>query len=458
MAHRISRRCWTQWLGRGLAALGCWAALAPSGARAVTHALAPSLIPEALSESVPTAFAPADFSVEDFALDWKGGRAPEGTRARLIPNSLQWVRVADVLVIPRARLELVADAGATGRATTGGYSQALAGGKLELPVALLSGEANPVEVAVESAGRRETAVLLVRFAPRPQHAQAPRAFVDPSCSRFGVSAAFPREAGPGHWAYLGCRLVSVEGEDRRLPSLELFALWDGVGQSARVGGAETAAASVSVWPLRLRTQPGHAQLEAAGHELRIGYRLPQTYHYAFLGAGIGPYTYQFNGFGETENRTIPLLTLYGSYFITETTRLVAFDATAFTEQFYTDFGVYVSTESLKILDRRVTMNLMLGMHVIGFRSRGQYYMKPGAPQGIELIATDVFKRAHNLTLGGFVYPEINGKEYYNVWVRWGSGALFGELNYISWKEIVNDRGFFSRAFGITVGMPLARFL
>lgn len=56
-----------------------------------------------LSESVPTAFPPDDMSEDDFSLSWEGPRI-EGVQFSLEKGSIQWARINEVLVLPRARL------------------------------------------------------------------------------------------------------------------------------------------------------------------------------------------------------------------------------------------------------------------------------------------------------------------------------------------------------------------
>ena len=153
-----------------------------------------------------------------------------------------------------------------------------------------------------------------------------------------------------------------------------------------------------------------------------------------------------------------MLTLYGSYFITESLRLVSFGAMTLDSHLTTDLGVYINTEYLKFLDRRVVINLLLGAHAIGFSTLGQYYLRIGVPQGVEILFFDFLKKGYNLNTGFFIYPLISGVSYYNVWLRWGSGSLFGEFNYISWDQPVNDQAFHSDSAGISVGIPIARFL
>src|SRR4051812_40379634 len=80
---------------------------------AVTQPLPPSLAFEALSETMPTAVEPAAYSAEDFTLEWDGPAIP-GVSAGLQARSLEWVRVQDVLVMPRARVRLYAERAAKG--------------------------------------------------------------------------------------------------------------------------------------------------------------------------------------------------------------------------------------------------------------------------------------------------------------------------------------------------------
>jgi hypothetical protein len=335
----------------------------------------------------------------------------------------------------------------TGRVLNAGFSQnfaPLGGGspaddslaRAELPIALISGDRNPVEISYLRHGAPVTARLWVQFKPRPG-LREDRVFYDASCSRFGVHAEGTAQTSHARgWAYIGCRVAEVQGAEHRTSSLEAWVYWDGVGQELLVGGVPTAASSVSVWPLRLRSEPGHVQLAVpgGGDEMKIRYSTPDNFHRGFLGVG-----------------------LYGSYFITETLRVVSFDATTLDSHLTTDVGIYLNTEYVHFYDRRIVINLLLGAHAIGFSSQGQYYFQFGAPQGVEVLFIDFIKKAHTLNAGFFVYPLINGRSYYNLWLRWGSGRLFGEFNYISWDEIANGQSIHSDSAGVSVGMPMARF-
>jgi hypothetical protein len=429
----------------------------------VIEPLPSSLAFEALSETMPTAIAPAEFSAEDFALEWDGPPLP-GVEVRLQARSLEWVRVQDVLVLPRARADFH-----IARATKGSVSQAsfsqpfvsdgASGLTAELPVALLSGEGGEIKIEIDGA----TAKLRVNFHPREGTVRGPTE-IDPSCSRYGVTAVqkVPLEGksiAQADWIYIGCRLVGSESNEHRTASLEVFVLWDGVGNSIQVEGLETPEASASVWLLRMRSKPGKVRLRGKLREIEVSYAIPENLHRGGLSAGIGPYSYFYQSDNELAKGTTAMLTLYGSYQLYDQIRAVAFDATMFNFQMISDFGLYISAEQFRTFDRRVALNLMLGAHVIGFRTNDDYLVIFGAPQGIELTISDFLGKNRNLGAGAFIYPSIGGKAYYNTWLRWGSPSFFGELNYISWEENREDRGrFYSQSVGVSIGFPLARFL
>jgi hypothetical protein len=464
----LKRRC--------LALVGALVAGASCAGSRASHAyvtsLPPSLAHDVLSETVPTAFAPFDLSTSDYGIEWVGS-APEGLKLELLADTIQWVRIADVLALPRARLRVRLEHAEAARVSNAGFSQALVDapdGALtaEIPVALMSGDRNRIEVAFKRGGRDVVAQARLQFKPGPKlQAQEDRVFYDPSCSRFGVRAEGTAQSSKAKgWAYVGCRIAEVQGAEHRTSSLEAWVYWDGIGQEILVGGVPTPSTSASVWPLRLRADPGRVQLAVPGgprggvqDEMVLSYSTPERYYRGSVGVGIGPYWDRFYGNGESISTPALVVTLYGSYFITEGLRLVAFDATTLDSHLTTDFGVYLNTEYARFLDRRIVINLLLGVHAIGFISQGSYRARFGAPQGAEAHIIDFLGKGKNLSSGIFLYPPINGRSYYNAWLRWGSPRFFWELNYISWDEILDGQAFHSTSAGVCVGFPLpfARF-
>ncbi len=407
------------------------------------------LAQSALSETLPTAFAPYSILLDWFSLERVGGGPADlaGIQLDWVPGSLEWVRVNDVLVVPRARLRVRVASGARLEVEHAGFTQS-GSSELLLPVALLSGERaeNSLRLRIkEASGKTREGVFAIRFRAPPAAASG-LIGTDASCSRFELAIVPENPARYTGWIYAGCRLVEVKDLDGSAASLEIHLLWDGVP------GA-TALRLIKAGP-----ESGETVVAAGSERVRVSYRLPTRLHHAYLGAGIGPYHVHFDGGDDSTEGLTAMLTLYSAYAFTETMRVVAFDALTFNQYLPTDLGFYFSSEQVRTIDRRLSINLMLGVHFTGFRSRGQYFLLPGAPQGLEVIGYDILKRNHNLVVGAFVYPEIGGKEYYNFWLRWGPPGLFGEFNFISWKEKVNEVPFQSRSIGVSVGFPLARFL
>ena len=427
-------------------------------------ALTRPLSEETLSESVPTAFAPGPFEIADFDLEWSGDQGS----VKLDQGSLQWVRVNEILVLPRARLILDVENLESGQLSHSGFHQSIevkAGhGHAEIPVALISGDKNPIAVTLVRAGKVTLSEIRIRFHPKGRAknlTQKERIFFDSTCSPFQVSGqvSHPESHPESHndnWMYVGCRQVRALKEDSQTSSLELFVFWDNVGQSISLDGVVTPSQPESVWQLRLRSDPGKVVLKSKDHEVTLTYHAAKILHNAFVGLGIGPHSFEFQGDGNQGSSIVPLVTLYSSYFITETIRFVGFGARTLNPRQFTNVGAYLYFESNRFFDRRGVINFLVGVHGLGFRAADEFYLVNTFPQGVELVYTDAFVRGKSLKLGAFVYPLIAGNSYYNLWLRWG-GSIFGELHYFAARTQPTSTVYTAESFGVSVGFPLATF-
>ncbi len=427
-------------------------------ASALQHSLPPSLSEEVLTESVPFVFAPNDFEASDFEVQWLGAPIP-GVEISLGKESLQWVRTIDFLLLPRGRLLVKANDIEGGKVFNKGFTQAFAlkarEGFAELPVALISGEKNPIHILIKRSQKDFAGTVVIRFRPQ-KNSSEPLVFTDHSCSPFKVKL-MSGSLAPNQWVNIGCRLVYVYGQEHRTSSLEMFVYWDNFSEKVLVDGVETEPTSTSLWALRLRSSPGEVVLKSGNSEIKLQYRIAEKLHYSNWGMGIGPYLYTFESEDKnTHDTLVPYLTFYQSFFITEAMRVVGFGAMPVHSAFYSDLGIYLNSEYLKILDQRLLINIMLGAHVIGFKTLGETHFILGGPQGIEMTFRDFFKKSYNFSLGAFIYPPSSGKLYYNAWVRLGSSGFFGEFNYIAWQEVLPQGRIYSRSIGLSVGFPLFR--
>ena len=414
-----------------------------------------------LEEGAPGAGAPSDLSPRDFEVRWVGEPLP-GVTVTLEAGRLQWLRVGGVVKVPRSRLVVTAEGAGGGTVL---YAERLhplvahpGGHRAAIPVLLLGGEAHAVELRVRRG--EETRVGRVELAFAPRDGAGPGLRVDRSCSPYALEV----KGAPltGAWGYVGCRLQTLEGAEERTTSLELALLLDGAGGQVQLGGVETPATSPSLWVLRL--PPGVGALTVGlpgGASVRLEYKAPVFPRRAFVGVGVGPYAYSYRAPGIRETTGSPVVTLYGSYGLSQRARLVSFALLAPAEHPVGDLGLYLRRESFSLFDQRAQIAVFLGGHLGVFEHAGKLQPRLGLPQGAEFIWNDVGVRGAQVLGGGLLFP---GKErtYYNLWLRWGRAGGFLELNFLLLREPLGKDGaeghVTMRTFGLAAGVPLATFL
>jgi hypothetical protein len=428
-----------------------------------THELPRSLVAAALSELKPSAFAPLDLAVEDYAvarLDASPDASLDSTgaaRVGLVAGSLQWVRVADVVLVPRAVLRVSAPGISAGQVRYGTFVHPFViddrGGRVDVPVALLTASQHVV-IETLRAGVARIERFGLRFTPRPE--RRGRVVFDSSCSPSGLRplhGAIP----PNSLLYVGCRQVRTQYGDRGSASLELYAVWTGV-EDVHVEGVATEPLADALYAVRVAPKPGFVRLGSGAHTLVLGYTAAEHMPAAFLGAGLGPYAFHYEDAGVTGDAWLPVLTLYAGYAFAPDTRIVYFNAITPDVRGSIDQGLYLWLEQARFLDERMSFNLLLGGNVLVYRHAGKTRGRLSAPQGFELVARDVLTRNVNLIAGAFLYPELEGRSYYNLWLRLGTRQFFGEINYIEWQEPHDDSITRSRVIGVSFGTPVLRFL
>lgn len=378
--------------------------------------------------------------------------------ARLEPNSLDWVRSGRLLAVPRAVLIVTAPSAKSGLVTYAGvtHPMTIVEGKAraEVPVALLSGGALPIRVRTVGP-HAQSAVFAVRFAPRPE--QHGRVVFDSTCSPYGLrvrAGALPADS----WLQVGCRLLHTARDDYQGATLELIMLWDHTDGPVSINGVDSEPTKDAFFTYRTGAQPGHLRLGARGAEIVLEYRIPERLHDGFLGVGLGPYYYALEDNLVDFETAAPMLTLYAGYSLNPTARIVYFNATLINRHGYSDQGLYIWFEQARMFDQRLALNFLLGANVLIYERDNAAFARFSVPQGFELVFRDFLRRSYNLTGGAFIYPKIFGRSYYNLWLRWGTPALFGEINYIDWHEPPNDAPSQSRSLGFTFGTTLLKFL
>ncbi|MBU6375312.1 MAG: hypothetical protein KGQ59_04910 [Bdellovibrionales bacterium] len=430
-----------------------------SRAGALEFVLPERIDEELISEAVPTAFEVAPFLEADFEIGWKKS-APPGVRLEIVPGSLTWVRVSRYLVLPRARVRIELPVETLAQVRIGRSIQAVTPEAPEVPVSLFSAEH---ELLLVERGKASTYSFHFRYSPKKQISGS-RVFVDVSCSPQNVKIVGGESLPANQWVYLGCRMIRSTSHSKLVPQLELIVAWSGISGSPSVISGEAQVSSrtskASLMSVLLSADKPSVQLhEPEGGSFEIQASLPKKLNRGSFGVGLGPYAYFLDISGdEGVSQAAALATLYGAYSLSENSRIIFFDAFPVHRRWYNDFGLYFDNESSRALDERLSVNLLLGFHWIAFRSPSGPQYRLGVPQGFEMLLRDAFGKRKNMSLGGFFFPLIDGKSYYNAWARVGTKQLFIEANYLSWTErLGNDGRAHARNFGICIGGPLFFF-
>jgi hypothetical protein len=415
---------------------------------------------ELLDDVFPTSVAPVSLSEADFEVIG-AEKLPSGARVSLEAGSIQWSRIENRLVLPRVRVRVELPGVEGGRATAWDRSTPFQreangtwSGEFLLPLVSGTGSRFMVSWTKPGADSVSQTLTLARRSDRTE-----RFAVDTSCSSSHLSfrARSGANAGRGAWVGADCRWIREKREGRDLAALDLWLFWDGEDDFLRVNGVKVPAVAPSVFRLELRPESAPLIVTTReGETYEITYAVPPEMSLGFVGLGLGPYLYRLSGEGTEVSSTAAVITIYGSYQLGESVRLTAFNATTVHRNFSTDTGLYVKTDSFRFFDQRIAVYLMFGANVVGFNFDSGTRFRGGAPQGFEAVVRDFIKPNHSLTAGAFVYPPIDGKSYYNAWLRFGSPKFFGELNYIAIRNRFDDRPVYTRSAGISVGFPFAR--
>jgi len=333
-----------------------------------------------------------DLAPEDFYV--------EGSDAKWIPGSMQWVRVGngkdeDGILIPRARMK---------------------NNETETEVALTQTD-NPIKV---------------RFKPRANLKN--HFYFDSSCSPFDLRA---NNVNLSHsWVMVACHRLNNTGTLGTKPVILTTVIFEGEDR-----GQYTQVNLDSDHPKKTFTNGSDSvEIEAS---------VAPVFHHLGLSLGIGPYS--------NRNEEKAFATLYASYFLNDALKMAAFGAMPIRANPEMDLGLYLVLEQFRGVDERISLNFLLGAHMLSYvSSNGVRTNSMGGPQGVELTFRDLFARNLNFSFGGFFYPNINGTSYVNSWVRYGSNQYFLELNFIEWQEA--SPAYYSKSFGVSVGIPLFRVL
>jgi hypothetical protein len=366
-------------------------------------------------------------------------------KAKLIDHSLQWVRLDQVLLVPRALLSVSFQAEAEQNFTFSYGTERVVPlfdaetGTYRTTMFISLFESIPLKLLLEN-----EEVSTLRVIPTPQSSEASD-LVDYSCAPYDVEVNGVED----DLVSVGCKIQRTGrfGEER--PYLEVlftsasFRFKDDSSPPYNVVFYESGKASV-----KLINHDGKEEL------LTIRAKVPKHLPRLRLAMGLGPYTLYTKIEGDRKNQIAPTVMLYGNLALNQSSSFRFFDSYSKNVSTFHNWGTYFAWDLARFCDQRCQLTSLIGAQGVDFRFNSNDRADSDIiyPQGFEFVYLHPFgKLNYKLSYGMFTSLGAS-YDYQNLWLRYGKG-WFWELNFIEWE--LSGRS--ASMFGISVGFPIASF-
>jgi hypothetical protein len=375
--------------------------------------------------------------------DFKITSTIKGVKARFAKRSVQWIRIRNNLLTPRARLKIIIKNDRPdlhflyhGQAIIPGMKKGYA--TADLYVDLF----NPEEIIVSKAGKR---IGTIRIHASRRLKSTNLHLIDYSCSRYKLEI----KGLKGEYLSLGCRMERIGRWGKEFP--RLIVTWSSTNYRLQDG-------TLPPYMTVLRdSSPANIEVEDdSGNKkiITIQAQLPKRLNRIKTAFGFGPYS--FKSRIETSYRdpkVAPAIMLYGNLALSESTSIRGFDALVWQESTFNNIGLYFAYDLANIMDNRINITPLLGAQGLTFRYNDKYSFETDIiyPQGFEVVYRHPFgQENYLLVFGAFLsLSSSSSTQYSNLWVRHGK-RIFWELNYISWENNLRS----ATMWGLSVGIPL----
>jgi hypothetical protein len=371
-------------------------------------------------------------------------------RAKLIKNSIQWVRTEDVLLTPRARIAIaIKDEPEDLHIRYQSHSLILQQIKkisyIEFYVSLFQ----PDEIEIFQKDKKIGSVRV--FAKEKEKKTKKTHLIDYSCAKYKA-----RITGlDGEYISIGCRETTIGDFGEERPMVEI--LWTSANYRL-LDKSEPPYIAVFFKNRPIKMTVVH---ERTGEQkvISIDANIPKRTYRLKTALGLGPYaiTSQESASEKLENESGFAAMLYGKFDLDKETSFRFFDAYIKKTSTFNNLGFYYAYDLANILDNRVQITALLGAQHIYYKYNEGFeaYSEMIYPQGAELIFKHVFGwENYSLVFGGFI--DTNNSDFYqNVWVRFGR-RVFWELNYIAFENPENPLQN-AQTYGLSIGFPFMSF-
>jgi hypothetical protein len=359
-------------------------------------------------------------------------------RATWVPNSVQWIRNENNLMIPRALLKIfiknnidVVHLNYNNQTVFPAKKKGYVTSEIYLNLF------NPENISVYS-GKEILDTISVEA--KAVTSARSKQFIDYSCSPYNLQI----NGLDSEYLSVGCKMNRLGKFGKETPRLDVTIS----STNLRTLNGEKPPYSVYLDD----SSPVEINLLGADHKINTFHleaTLPKRLNRFKTALGIGPYLFQSEYQTSPPLKSLaPSFMIYGKFDINETSSFKMFDALVYAKTFFNNSGMYFSYDLADALDGRVLMNTLLGFQGIHYKYsiNTPTVFRLIYPQGFEVVYRHAFIENYNLTYGMFL--STSAEIYTNAWLRYGKSS-FLELNYIEWAHEQSH----IRMWGLSVGIP-----
>ena len=361
-----------------------------------------------------------------------------GIKAAWIPDSVQWIRNDQNLLVPRARLKIFIKTSES--VVHIDYHNAII-----IPVKknnYITSEIyvdlfNP-DTAYVYSGKNLLDKIIIE-AKAVTNARS-KQLIDYSCAPYNLKI----EGIDSEYLSIGCKMSRIGKFGKEHPRLEI---------SLSSTNLRTLNEAKPPYVIYLEdNSPVELQLKTVDEKImtfHLEATLPARLNRLKTAIGFGPYIYQSEYLDDKQvSNLAPSVMIYGKFDINETSSFKAFDALLYSKSHFNNSGLYFSYDLADAFDGRVLFQALLGFQGIHYTFSGNTptEFRLLYPQGFEVVYKHAFVENYNLIYGMFL--STSSESYTNAWLRYGKSS-FLELNYINWAHEKSKM----KMFGLSIGMP-----
>ncbi len=354
-------------------------------------------------------------------------------------DSVQWIRLNEVLLMPRAKLRIqipATEANFHIRYLNKVYLLQTYKGRAILDLWVSLFRAEPITIIQ---GDKTYEVISISAQKSKQAVSSQ--LIDYSCAQWGIEITGLDD----DYLSVGCQFTRSGKFGSEVPHLEI--LWSAASYRLADNSPSPYYASIT------NSQPVEFEVVNSKNEKRkvsIKSKLPTRVKRLRVGFGLGPHQFKTREAQSTEERWTGSYFLYSNLFLADGVSLRAFDAYTRQNATFNNAGLYYATEISKFFDNRFSFTTLIGAQILTYKTpQGDNFNEAIFPQGGEIVWMHPFGLKNYRLTAGLFFDLSQAHTYQNNWLRFGK-STFVEVNYIKWGRENTQ----AELWGFSVGFPL----